>query len=79
MLELTAGQKYIVCFMIDGQPAWVECIFTGDYVVVNDENLYILQNASTKKEYGFTKRQLDDYVGINSPDARESVETLTVG
>ena len=79
MLELIAGQKYVVAFIIDNTATLVECLFTGEYVQVNGEDLFILTNKSSGKEYGMTKKQLDDFAGINLPDARQSVDSITVG
>ena len=80
MLELIAGQKYIVAFIIDNVSVLVETIYTGTYVECNGEQLYILEHATTNKPYGFTKTQLDECAGFNTPEARKEVDgPLTVG
>ena len=79
MLDLTPGCTYVVLFVVQGQSRFVETIFTGKYNHVNNTDVYILENASTQKKYGFTKQELDSFAAINSDAAAQSCDKLTVG
>ena len=80
MFELTPGCKIVVAFVIDGNCALVHCIYTGEWLTLNNNTCYVLVNESSKKEYVFTKDQLDECAPLNTPDARQTrEEALSIG
>ena len=79
MLDLTPGSTYLVVFVIKGKSRLVETIFTGKYISINGTDVYVLENASTNRPYGFTKAELDTFAPMNSEAASQTCDKLTVG
>ena len=80
MIDLIAGDKFMVLFKINDDSIMVETIFTGTYVQIGDDKVYILENSATGRPYGYTKKELDAQAGFNNPEARHTMEgPLTIG
>ena len=79
MLDLTPGCTYLVVFVIKGQSRLVETIFTVKYLPINGTDVFVLENASTNRPYGFTKKELDSFAALNTDTASQTCDKLTVG
>ena len=73
---LKAGDHIWVAFIIDSNAVTVNCVFTGEYVTLNDEKLFFLTNKNSGAEYTFTATQLGKMKVLNDPASRGAVEEL---
>ena len=77
-MDLVAGSEYIIAFVIDDRSVLCHTIFTGEYVEVNDEKCYLLENKNNGRVYAFTKEMLTECKGLNDESSRGSVDVLSI-
>ena len=77
-MELTALSTYYVAFIIEDKSVMCATIFTGEYVDINDERLWILENKNNGNEYTFTDAQLKECLPLNDATARGTVDSHTI-
>ena len=77
-MELIKGCTYYIAFIIEDKSVMCATIFTGEYVDINDERLWILENKNNGNEYTFTDAQLKECLPLNDATARGTVDSHTI-